>query len=124
MSEERFSGMSLNERLFAAGLLPAFDEALVARDRAALIEMLTAVDTKPALVNVLLGEGYECWFCGDCISPDHADALYVELSRLWSDTVEAPTQAIYAHFDCAHERMRGTKMEIERETFSLDDDAG
>lgn len=52
--------MTLNERLFAAGLLPAFDRALANRDRAALTEMLTAVDTKPALVNVLLGEGYEC----------------------------------------------------------------
>lgn len=37
--------MTLNERLFAAGLLPAFDEALAIRDRAALTEMLTAVDT-------------------------------------------------------------------------------
>ena len=121
MSEERFSGMTLNERLFAAGLLPAFDNALATRDRAALTEMLTAVDTKPGLVNVLLGEGYECWFCGNGISPEHTDALLVGLSNLWSDTEAGPTQTIYAHFACVHEHMRGAKMEIERETFSLDD---
>ena len=41
--------MTLNERLFAAGLLPAFDVALAARDRAALTETLTAVDAEPGL---------------------------------------------------------------------------
>lgn len=113
--------MTLNERLLAAGLLPAFDEALATRDRAALTEMLTAVDTNPALANVLLGEGYECWFCGNGISREHTDALHVGLSNLWSDTEVAPTQTIYAHFGCAHQHMRGEKMEIERETFSLED---
>ncbi|MGK6356675.1 hypothetical protein ACMGDH_15795 [Sphingomonas sp. DT-207] len=113
--------MTLNERLFVAGLLPTFDEALATGDRAALEEMLTAVDTNPGLANVLLGDGYECWFCGNGISREHTDALHIGLSALWSDAVEAPTQQIYAHFDCAHERMRGAVMEIERETFSLDD---
>ena len=121
MSEERFSGMTLNERLFAAGLLTAFDEALATRDRAALTQMLTAVDTEPGLVNVLLGEGYECWFCGNGISPEDADALHIGLSNLWSDTEVGPTQTIYAHFGCAHKHMRGAKMEIEAETFSRED---
>ncbi|WP_331011656.1 hypothetical protein [Sphingomonas sp.] len=113
--------MTLNERLFAAGLLPAFDEALASRDRVALAEMLTAVDTNPGLANALLGEGYECWFCGSGISREHTDALHLGLSNLWNDAIAAPTQTIYAHFDCAHKRMRGAKMEIERETFSLDE---
>ena len=121
MSEERLPGMTLNERLFASGLLTAFDEALATRDRAALLKMLAAVEANPGLANVLLGDGYECWFCGHGITREHTDALCVSLSNVWNDTVEAPTQTIYAHFDCAHARMRGAKMEIERETFLLDD---
>jgi hypothetical protein len=39
-----YAGMTTNERLFAAGLLSAWDEALSARDRAKMIQVLRAVD--------------------------------------------------------------------------------
>ncbi len=114
--------MTLNERLFAVGLLPAFDEALANRDRAALMKMLTTVEATPGLVNVLLGEDYECWFCGNGIAPDEPDALHIGLTTLWSENEAEPRQTIYAHFACAEQRMRGAKMKIERDTFTIEDD--
>ncbi len=38
-----YSGMTLNERLFAAGLLDQFDAAARRRDRAQLVELLKLV---------------------------------------------------------------------------------
>ena len=118
MSEEQFAGMTLNERLFASGLLESFDDALASRDRAALTHILATVNTSPGLVSMLLGEGYECWFCGNGIVPHEPEALHIGLSNLWGDNEGEPTQTIYAHFACAHERMLGAKMKIERETFA------
>ena len=40
--------MTVNERLFDAGLLDAFDAAARARDRAELIRLLTEVDVEGA----------------------------------------------------------------------------
>lgn len=40
------SGMTVNERLFTAGLLDAFDAAARRRDRARMIELLSAVDVE------------------------------------------------------------------------------
>ena len=39
-----YKAMTLKERLFTAGLLDAFDQARLARDRPKLIEMLQAVE--------------------------------------------------------------------------------
>jgi hypothetical protein len=39
-----YCGMTTNERLFAAGLLDAFDTAALARDRARMIELLMTTD--------------------------------------------------------------------------------
>ena len=39
-----FSGMTVNERLFAAGLLDGFDAAARKRDRAKLVDLLKRVD--------------------------------------------------------------------------------
>jgi hypothetical protein len=44
----RYAGMTLNERLFVAGLLDAFDAAARARDRAEMIRILTDVDVEDA----------------------------------------------------------------------------
>lgn len=41
--QDRYAGMTLNERLFAAGLLDRFDAAVRAGDRAALAEILAQV---------------------------------------------------------------------------------
>jgi hypothetical protein len=43
MSADRFAGMTMNERLFEAGLLEAFDAAFSARDRGALIDIYRQV---------------------------------------------------------------------------------
>ena len=39
-----YSGMTLNERLFAAGILEQFDTAARRRDRARMISLLLTVD--------------------------------------------------------------------------------
>ena len=39
----RYTGMTINERLFAAGLLDAWDRAARARDRQAMIDNLLSV---------------------------------------------------------------------------------
>jgi len=43
-AQTRFGGMTVNERLFEAGTFTKFDEAVARRDRAALIQLLMAVE--------------------------------------------------------------------------------
>jgi len=43
-----YSGMTVNERLFAAGLLDAWDAAVNARNRNRMIEVLLEVDLASA----------------------------------------------------------------------------
>lgn len=42
--EARYVGMTVNERLFVAGLLDQFDDAAHARDRARMIALLSQVE--------------------------------------------------------------------------------
>jgi hypothetical protein len=42
--EDRFRGMTVNERLFETGLLEKWDNAARTRDRRAMIEILSQVD--------------------------------------------------------------------------------
>jgi hypothetical protein len=42
--EHRYTGMTVNERLFAACLLDAFETAALARDRARMIALLEQVE--------------------------------------------------------------------------------
>ena len=51
-----FSGMTVNERLFAAGLLDDFGTAARRRDRTKMIELLTqvAVDMPEHIVDTIL----------------------------------------------------------------------
>lgn len=42
-----YAGMTLNEGLFAAGLLDAFDRAAKRRDRHEMIRLLQAVEVEP-----------------------------------------------------------------------------
>ena len=44
MIENRYSGMTVNERLIAAGLVEAFDAAARARDRSEMVSILSQVD--------------------------------------------------------------------------------
>jgi hypothetical protein len=39
-----YSGMTVNERLVAAGLLDVFDQAVLRRDRKVVVEILSLVD--------------------------------------------------------------------------------
>jgi len=43
---EGYSGMTINERLSAAGLVDAFDDAARRRDRDKMIELLRCVDVE------------------------------------------------------------------------------
>ena len=47
-----YAGMSVNERLFDAGLLDAFNAAARARDRAEMIRLLASVDLEDAAGSV------------------------------------------------------------------------
>ena len=73
MSNSKYAGMTLNERLFSEGLLASFDEALNAGDLAKLEDLLVQVETEPGLANALLGNSFQCWFCG--LGIDRADGL-------------------------------------------------
>lgn len=117
MEKPDYRGMSLNERLFTAGLLDQFDEALAEGDRAKLEGILAEVDVEPGLVTALLNEGYECWFCGTALDRQSIGALRIVLEGLWDTDPGRPSQEIYAHFDCAQGSMAGAKMGLERETF-------
>ena len=44
MRERKFAGMTTNERLFSAGLLATFNEAVRRRDRCGMIEVLEQVE--------------------------------------------------------------------------------
>ena len=47
IEETRYAGMTVNERLFDARLLDAFDEAVRRGDRDGMVQMLTRVDVDP-----------------------------------------------------------------------------
>ena len=47
MDEPRYAGMTVNERLFAADLLDAFDAEVLKRDRKAMIAILARVEMTP-----------------------------------------------------------------------------
>lgn len=109
--------MTLNERLFAAGLLDEFDHAIACGDKGSLAEMLRQVEVEPGLATTLLGEGYECWFCGEAIDQRNADALRVVVAHLWAGDDDRPSQELYAHFLCAQSRMAGARMSLEAGSF-------
>lgn len=116
MEKANYSGMTLNERLCAAGILDEFDAAIDEQNRERVVELLDSVevDNPHGIANSLLGLGYECWFCGEGIEKNGRQALTIGLSDLWSNQCEAPpTQIIYAHFYCAQKRMEGSSMALE-----------
>jgi hypothetical protein len=118
MEKTNYSGMTLNERLFAAGILDEFDAAIDEKNRERVVELLCAVevDNPHEIANSLLGLVYECWFCGEGIERNGCQALAIGLSDLWSDQCdEPPTQIVYAHFDCAQKRMEGPSMALEQD---------
>ncbi len=47
----RYAGMTVNERLFEAGLLEAFDTAAKARERSEMIRILNHVDVADAALS-------------------------------------------------------------------------
>ena len=117
MSKPDYRGMTVNERLFADGLVDEFDRALAHGDTGALAEMLHQVEVEPGLANTLLAEGYECWFCGEAIDWNNAEALRLVVAPLWAREDDCPSQELYAHFSCAQSRMAGARMSLEAETF-------
>jgi hypothetical protein len=114
---ERFLETALNERLYAAGLLPALNEAVERQDRSLIAEILSRVDASPALATVLLGEHFVCGFCERLIASSESDALQIALNNLWAESEIVPSQAFYAHFGCASEHMSGVAIKIEPAAF-------
>jgi hypothetical protein len=122
MTKSRFAGMTLNERLFEAGLLADFDDALTKGDRERLSSMLVAVDTSPGTADALLGLKYSCWFCGQGIERGGPPSLSIALADIWkNDSNSEPTQVIYSHFTCAAEQMKGASMSLEADILFADD---
>ncbi|MEO9913185.1 hypothetical protein [Parasphingorhabdus sp.] len=106
----------MNERLFVAGLLEKFDDALSAGDQDALVDLLVTVNADSSLATTLLGESYACWYCNESISKTKGSALKIGLKGLWSENPDPePTQLIYAHFECANSLLKGATMEVEHE---------
>jgi len=118
MEEADYRRMTLNERLFAAGKLDAFDAAVAERDFDRLIGLLASVHvTDPeAVAQTLLALGYECWFCGQAIAVGEDRAIAIGLSPLGVEEASAPHQVIYAHFDCAAANMKGSRHRLEGDT--------
>lgn len=78
--------------------------------------------TEPSLANALLGNGFQCWFCGLGIDRADGPALSIGLWDLWNGGAEVePTQTIYAHWHCADPRMKGSSMNSERGDFLPDE---
>lgn len=48
-----YAGMTVNERLYAAGLLAEWDEAARNRDRTSMIEILGSVDLKEQAASIV-----------------------------------------------------------------------
>ncbi|QUL37622.1 hypothetical protein [Erythrobacter sp. JK5] len=57
MGKRDYGGMTVNERLFASGLLDDFDRALSNGDKAAIEEILEKVDVDPNLAKSILSDG-------------------------------------------------------------------
>ena len=121
MTKSEYLGMTLNERLFAAGLLSDFDAATENGDVEKLGQLLGQVDADPSLAITLLGEGYQCWFCGKGLDRDNSDALRIVIGNLWAKNTDSSAQEIYSHFICAEKHMAGTKMTLERDIFLPDE---
>lgn len=45
-NKARYGGMTVNERLYAAGLTSAFDRAALARDRTQMVSILKSVELR------------------------------------------------------------------------------
>ena len=63
---------------------------------------------------------FECWFCGKNIERADAAAVTMTVENLWlwaddSRSVDNPVQRLFAHADCAKDRLRGAQMELEPE---------
>lgn len=66
---------------------------------------------------------FQCWFCGSAIDRSDAGATKITVENLWRWATgnagrDAPRQSLYAHTECAREKLRGATMDIEPELLS------
>jgi hypothetical protein len=52
--EQNYRGMTVNERLYVAGLMDAFDRAVCEKDRVEVVRILQAVDLGEADIAAIL----------------------------------------------------------------------
>lgn len=69
---------------------------------------------------------FQCWFCEREIERSDSSAVMITVENMWrweADAVTAddPTQQIYAHTDCAKEKLAGPSMTIEPSVFLEDE---
>jgi hypothetical protein len=68
---------------------------------------------------------YQCWFCGQGIERADGGAVIIIIENLWrwadaARTADDPFQSVYAHSQCAKDRMTGATMNLEPHIFGED----
>jgi hypothetical protein len=48
---------------------------------------------------------FSCWFCRGAIEETDVKAVAIEISNLWFDKSDPPSQTFYAHSQCAKTRL-------------------
>jgi hypothetical protein len=69
---------------------------------------------------------FQCWFCGEGIERTDTGAVMINIESLWrwaegKRNDDDPWQTIYAHSQCAKDRMAGATMNLEPSIFGEDD---
>ncbi len=54
MSEQKYSGMTVNERLYASGLIDRFDKALAIKDVKIIMEILKQIELNDESINAII----------------------------------------------------------------------
>ncbi len=68
---------------------------------------------------------FQCWFCGHQIARSDAGAVMLQVESLWrwaenTRAADDPCQSIYAHSECAKDRLAGATMKLEPSMFGED----
>lgn len=70
----------------------------------------------------MIGNGFECWFCGSAIDRSDDGAVMLTVESLWDwEAGEEPddprVQSVFAHSVCAKSKLKGASMELELHIF-------
>ena len=65
---------------------------------------------------------YQCWFCGDGLERTDLSAVMITVENLWNwdaglKAKNRPCESVYAHSECAKDKIKGATMNLEPEAF-------